>query len=379
MEQRLHHLWAPSSSSQWVECSASPELQQQYPDLDDEEAREGEAAHWVGMKCLTTLRLDPLELVGYTAPNGVVITLEMAQHVTVYTHFIETICRASALFNALRIEQRILIPDVLPDAYGTPDAFAYDLKNGILHIWDFKYGYGIYEAFENWQCIMYAWGMLRELYDHPSEKYRDWSNFTFHIHIVQPRPYHIEGPVRTWKVKASNLVPYFRRLHEAATAKTKQTKTGKHCRYCSARHVCPALAASAMVCVDQIARSTPQVTSNEALSTEITILRAALERVQWRLDAREAEAMAKIKAGGFVPGYTIEAGKGRRAWAKNPEEIIALGDACGIDLRKPLDVVTPLQAIDKHLDEAIVNAMSEKKTTFKLVDDRNLAKRIFSQ
>lgn len=378
MEKRLHFHHAPSSAFQWVECPASVGLQEQYPDLDDEEAREGEAAHWLAATCLTTLQLDPLELVGHTAPNGEIITLEIAQHTALYIQFVEHICRANALFLALRIEQQIKIPDILPDAFGTPDACVFDLKNMILHIFDFKYGYGIYEAFENWQCIMYACGLLRELNDHPSGQFTNWADtITVKIHIVQPRPYHVEGPARTWTVKAKNLLPYFKRLYDAANEIIKKTKTGKHCRYCSARHVCPALAESAMICVDQIAGSTPQVTSNEALSTEITILRAAIERAQWRLSAREAEAMAKIKAGQYVPGFIIEPGKGRRAWAKPVQEIIALGDACGIDLRKPPDVVTPLQAIDKHLDEAIVNAMSEKKTTFKLVDDRNLAKRIF--
>ncbi len=377
MDQRLHHPHAPSSAFQWVECSASVALQEQYPDTNDEDAREGEAAHWVGAKCLQTLSLNPLELVGHTAPNGEKITLEIAQHTAVYVKFIENICRAEGLFLGLRVEQRVSIPDLLPDEFGTPDACVFDSKNMTLHVFDFKYGYLMYEAFENWQCILYAWGLLRELHTYPSGQFQDWNAITVKIHIVQPRPFHVEGPVRTWSVRASSLVPYFKRLHEAATDVIKKTKTGEHCRHCSARHVCSALTESAMICVDQISHGTPLVKRNDALSSEITILRAAAQRVEYRLSALEADAMARIKAGQYVPGFMIEAGKGRRAWAVDPAEIIALGDTCGIDLRKPQDVVTPAQAVDKHLDEAIVNAMSEKKTTFKLVDDRNLAKRIF--
>lgn len=377
MEQRLHHLHAPSSASQWVECSAAPALQDQYPDTDDDSAREGEAAHWVGMWCLTTLNLDPLEMVGQKAPNGETITLEIAQHVAVYVQHVSDVCRKFGLFSGLRVERRVLIPDILPDAFGTPDACAFDQANMILHIWDFKYGYGLYEAYENWQCVMYACGLLRELHDHASGQFKNPALIVVKIHIVQPRPFHTEGPVRTWTVRALNLIPYFDRLRDAANVKEKTTSTGNHCRYCSARHVCPALAESAMLCVDQIAGATPQATGNDALSVEITILRAAMQRVQWRLDARETEALLRIKAGQYVPGFMIEAGKGRRAWSATPTEIIGLGDTCGIDLRKPQDVVTPAQAIDKHLDESIVHAMSEKKTTFKLVDDRNLAKRIF--
>lgn len=378
MEQRLHHLHAPSSAFQWVECSAAPALQEQYPDTDDESAREGEAAHWVAARCLMTLNLDPLEMVGHVAPNGEIITLEIAQHTAVYTQHVSNICSTFGLFNGLRVEQRVSMPDILPDAFGTPDACVFDSKNGIVHVWDLKYGYGLYEAFENWQCIMYASGLLRELHDHPSQRFIDDTLLTVKIHIAQPRPYHVEGPVRTWTVKASSLRQYFNRLYSAANERTITTKTGTHCRYCSARHVCPALAESAMLCVDQINAGTPQVTTNDALSTEITILRAAMQRVEWRLAAREAEAMARIKSGEFIPGYTIESGKGRRAWTVQPKEIITLGDMCGIDLRKPVDVVTPAQALDKHLDESTINAMSEKKTTFKLVNDRNLAMRIFS-
>ena len=85
-EQAQHSRLSPSSSYQWVKCPASIGLQELYPELDPDEARAGEASHWVASTCLTMREMQPDMLVGQTAPNGEKISIEMAEAAEVYVN-----------------------------------------------------------------------------------------------------------------------------------------------------------------------------------------------------------------------------------------------------------------------------------------------------
>src|SRR3546814_2922085 len=130
----------PSGAGRWVNCPASPRIEAPFPDVESEDAKEGTAAHWVAAQVLGGhMQLE--ELTDRAAPNGVIVTGEMVEHVESYI---------AAVGTPAVVEQEL--PTAIPGVEtGTPDARRVVGPNG--YIWDLKYGYGIVEVRDWWQEI----------------------------------------------------------------------------------------------------------------------------------------------------------------------------------------------------------------------------------
>jgi hypothetical protein len=204
------------------------------------------------------------------------------------------------------------------------------------------------------------------------------------LHIVQPRPFHEHGVVREWRQKAWFLRGYINTLALAAGKAMLQGAdclSGEHCKYCSARHACPALQKAAMVAIDYCEQARALQLAPDALARELRVLQRAEELIKARRTGIEQQAIGIIQQGGGVPGFALENGKGRRAWNRPVEEVLALGGMLGIGLEQPPAAVTPAQAIKKGLPADVVDAYSEVPSTgYKLVaSDRSLASLAFKQ
>lgn len=374
-----HALLSPSAAGRWVRCPGSVSLCQQYPEVGRSESEEeGTASHWVSSEVLTRGG-HTIQYVGQTAPNGVIISDEMADGAAVYIGAVGATGHQAQLI----VEQPLRVPVVHPtECYGTPD-LRY-MVGSELHVWDYKFGWGIVDPEQNYQLITYALGMLEEV----AAYYRQPvglidQQFTVVLHIVQPRPYHIDGPHRSWRVPASDLRGYANELRNAAERVVTQgagapTCPGEHCKYCSGRHACQALQRSTLLHMDYIATAQPQELSPEALALELRTLQRAASLVDFRLKALETRARMVIESGGMVPGFGIEPGNGRRVWNRPAGEIFALGDLMGINLRAEPSAITPTEA-RKKLPAELVDAYSEINATgMKLVPtDKTTAARVF--
>jgi hypothetical protein len=86
-----------------------------------------------------------------------------------------------------------------------------------------------------------------------------------------------------------------------------------------------------------------------------------------------------MRSGRDVPGWIQEPTYGRKKWIAPASDVAALGDMMGVDLRKPVDVVTPNQAVKKGVDETVITAYCETpRTGFKIAPDNgNKAKQVF--
>lgn len=62
----------------------------------------------------------------------------------------------------------------------------------------------------------------------------------------------------------------------------------------------------------------------------------------------------------MLQGWMLEQGFGREAWTVTPEEVFALGDMMGVDLRKKPEAITPAQARKLGLDEDVSKAYSKR-------------------
>jgi hypothetical protein len=324
-------------------------------------AEEGTASHWIGSETLCGRGRSQAEWIGVKAPNGIVIDMEMVDGAYVY---VESVKRIAGVQQRLNVEEKLSCAVIHPDCWGTADLWywrgAPGAKGSELNVWDYKYGYGIVEPFENWQLICYAAGLLAGLDGHQDQE------VTVVLRIVQPRPFHADGSVREWRVSGSDLRGYINKLILAAaqaTSATPGTCSGHHCRYCAARHDCPTLAAACYASIDYIGQAQPEALSTEAMAMEYKILERIEVLIKARKSAHESRMIGMIKAGESVPGYTIDYGTGHAKWSKPVSEVLALGQLLGIDLAAPQAAITPAKALAAGLDAGLMKTYSERPVT----------------
>jgi hypothetical protein len=275
------------------------------------------------------------------------------------------------------IEQKVNISTIHPDCWGTPDFWHYDAETHTLHIFDYKFGHGYVDVFENWQLLEYAAGIVTLLGV-------DTQYILISYTIVQPRNYHKDGPVREWVVLGEKNWAYWDKLRDAETdamAPDAPCIPTDECTYCSARHVCSALqAATSEIVTAQCAPPNIVTLSPELLGQELRTLRKAATLLEARISGLEAEAISHLNSGKRVPYFTLEPARGREGWNTSAESISTLGKMYGVELLKPATPITPNQAIKAGIPESIVKRyVKPGATSFKLVmDDGKKSRRVFA-
>lgn len=372
---------APHNAATWVHCTGSVKLSQQFPrietDRNSESMLEGRAFHEVAQRILESFKdgvegelVGRHELVDTLSRDNVLITDEIYDAALEYANDVLKFCNSNGSLQALQIEQRIELDGIIEDMYGYCDAWCFSKSTGELVIWDAKYGHKRVEAFENWQLITYAFGILRELdIDGHAEQHIKVS-----LRVAQPRVFHRDGCIARWDVTASDLRGYFNTLIDAATesySDSAKCVTSTECFYCPARYACDAFRDNTMGLIDQVGEVTGSSLSGHELSIQLRILQRASKQIKALLSSYEEQAIAQLRNGEQLPGYSIEQGKGRKRWKKDTpvDEIIMMGELMGVDPRKPVDLDTPTKLIKLGIDETVINLYSETPSTgLKLVE-----------
>jgi len=372
---------APHNAATWVHCTGSVKLSQQFPrietDKSSESMLEGRAFHEVAQRILESFKdgvegelVGRHELVDTLSRDNVLITDEIYDAALEYANDVLKFCNSNGSLRALQIEQRIELDGIIEGMYGYCDAWCFSKSTGELVIWDAKYGHKRVEAFENWQLITYAFGILRALgIDGHAEQHIKVS-----LRVAQPRVFHRDGCIARWDVTASDLRGYFNTLIDAATesySDSAKCVTSIECFYCPARYACDAFRDNTMGLIDQVGDVTGSSLSGHELSIQLRILQRASKQVKALLSSYEEQAIAQLRNGEQLPGYSIEQGKGRKRWKKDTpvDEIIMMGELMGVDPRKPVDLDTPTKLIKLGIDETVINLYSETPSTgLKLVE-----------
>lgn len=380
-----HSILAPSSAAIWGKpdgCTGHVLMAQAYPDIEGPEAIEGNSFH----------SLVAFMLLSNSVGENIQAKLDYDWH---SEEMIEAakLCRDDVLAIKEKhqrgfpevapvhcgIEKTVVAPQIHELSFGTLDYYLYNHVARDLFIWDFKYGYGLIEVFENWQMINYA----AALFDEFKINGIDDQNLTVHFRLVQPRAFHQDGPIRTWSIRGSDLRAYFNILATnaaIAVSDKAETQSGTHCRNCSARHACKTALEAGMNLYETADRPTPINLSAEELSTQFSLVVRARKQLEYLESGFEAEIMARVRNGKNIPGYRIEMGKGREQWARPVSEIKALGELMGIALDTET-VISPYQARKRGIDSAVVDAYAERPNRgIKLVaDDGSRARQIFGR
>jgi len=363
-----HSRVSPSSAAQWIHCAGMVDMIKDIPDTPSESALEGDTAHWVASQLITK---PDLNIIGMTAPTGHIVDKDMFDYIAPYAADVRKAAGASRVY----VEETVQIPGIHAEAYGTPDCWYFDGPKDTLYIWDLKYGWGLVDVYENWQMLMYAVGIV-------GGAIGAGRGFTIRLRLVQPRPWHEDGPIREWVLSSVNLLPYAERLKAAAYEALGGNATlcsGPHCRYCLTRPTCPADRQASMSAIDVAGIPVGHDVLN--FEYELDILARAKDIVNQRYDALEEYVKELIKGGTIVPGLCIKSVPGRgSSWTKPVEEIVTLGNIFNIDVTKPLAVLTPTQAIKAGIPKEMIEGYSQYKPSgLKLVkDDQRKVKELLS-
>ena len=353
-----HARLPPSAAGRWGVCALSASLEAAYPDAEESpQSMEGTAAHWV-VECYLRGSMPAL---GAQAPNGVAVTQEMQEGAELVAKTIEATLGPSWR-EMLVVERRIQIPRIHPvDCWGTPDYYAWVVMpdgRRALFLFDYKFGHGVVEVFENKQLISYTSGLMSEV---PN---LDDQNTVVVMCIIQPRSYHRDGPVRWWKVKGSDLRAHVNVLHMQAGLALGPNPPAKPdpeaCENCRGRIHCEANQRAAYLAADRGKHLAPINLTPHALGLELVILRQAKALLEARVSGLEAEVDATIRQGKSVPFWIKESVPGRLEWQKADAEVLMLGQIYGVDISKPPQPITPTQAVKKGIPASLVNSYAAR-------------------
>lgn len=340
-----HALLAPSAAAKRIQCPGSRSLEALYPQAeDDPKAIEGTFAHTVNVAMVSGLRIPP------GATEEMLDGAELWQDTVM------------AIVGNHHVEQYVNCSIINKDCSGTPDMWIWCPTNKTLHVLDYKFGHKHVEAYENWQLICYAVGIIDS---HPEivPFGTNWSDSPIRVNmtIVQPRAYHSDSQVRTWSVPLGQLTWYLSRLQANALESmlpNAETRTGPECANCSARRSCKTLQKSVYSVIDMVGDNVPFDLAPEQLGKELLKLQNAIEILRARESGLYDEVLGRIKSGSTVPGWMTQRGVGREKWKVPIQEIMDLGEMMGVTVSKPM-TITPKQAIKAGLSADLVRQYSE--------------------
>lgn len=298
-ELPAHSKLGASSADRWIECPGSVRLCASLPPAPTSSyAAEGSIAHDIAAHFLEK---------GYF-PKGELDPV-MIEHVTTYIAFVQGIWKKVKPHPKSKhlVEKKFHLKDLHADLFGTSDDVIYDYEEKTLHVTDFKYGAGVaVDAEENVQLMYYGLGALFAMGDVPIEK--------IYLHIVQPR---IQSgpPIKTWECDPIVLFDFSVDLTEYAKrteAPDAGFKTGDHCRWCSAKIVCPAVKADRQIA----AKAEFQKENLGSLTREsVAFLLEKLPALEAWITAVREFAYLEAKHGRVPPGYKLVSKRATRKWA----------------------------------------------------------------
>lgn len=336
----------PSRLHLTMECAASLLMELMgLPREPTEEELGGQAAHWHALQWANGNKL-PVGSVFKAVGKEWTVDTDMVAGSKLYA--LEAVMHSTA-----RFEDPVAIPDIHPECWGTPDYWRWMPEANLLKVVDYKFGHRYVDAFENWQLIAYALGIVRFL------------NIPMTVNvklvIVQPRCYFSnDGYGYEWSTTVAELFKYALRIAEQvriALSPNAPAKTGKHCLDCKAAHICKTLGQNAMHIAQFAGQGEAINLPVDALGIEARIVHDAYKILEARLEGLKAQIKHLTDSGQNVPYWVMADGRAPLKWNEgiSVEDIRALGQATGIDTIHPPKPITPTQAIDAGVAPEVIN------------------------
>lgn len=338
----------PSAASSWIRCGASVRLRALNPKPSGLAAEAGTAAHYVGMQMLRG------EAWSSIAPNGVVVTPDMVKGAKDYRDHV------ASWGVSVYIEQPIACPDIHEECGGTPDVWGYCFERDTIFICDYKFGYIMVDAFENWQLLCYVSGILTYL----RACMVDTRNTKVQFTVVQPRVFHREP--EPWITDVEGLRGYMCDLAFAAEQAIRADAlavVGDQCEYCDASNICETLKKSGYRAMAMSELPHIMELSLNDASLELARIEEAMDILESRKSGLAAQVEAQLMKGARAPMHELDRIKKRETWQEGRHgEVIVMGRLLGKDLAEPVKALTPSKARQLGIDESIIKQYSTTPT-----------------
>lgn len=327
----IHALLSASSSKQWLHCTPSARLQEQFPNESSVYAAEGTFAHEV---CEYKVKKYMKERVKRPQSEEY-YTEEIDQITDVYAEFVISVIeemKRNGCEPLVMIEEKVNYSHIAPSGFGTADMLIIgrdENGKGVLHIADFKTGQGVFvDADHNSQMMLYALGGLAAYgYIYDIEIVR--------MSIIQPRLDNIS----TFECTRKELEDWGESIRETAKLAYEgkgEQKPGDWCRFCRAKPVCKACKDEALslcreefldlddgVLSDNTSASPEQGENAEPVFkqpglvpiSELAQLLPTLNRISSWIESVFAFISSEaINHGVPIPGYKVVEGRSKRVF-----------------------------------------------------------------
>jgi hypothetical protein len=320
----VHSPFGGSVATRVLHCPASVSLVEKVPAhlrKSSAYADRGTALH-AAMALLIERERSLAEIVGETI-DGYIVTRDDAENalrpVLAYVDALLDQPEAAYFF-----EQRVTFP-AIAGAFGTADLIV--RIGDTIHLIDFKFGSGVRvlalypdgdDDIINAQLLFYAAAARHSF----PEFFAGAENII--LTILQPGSIELDAEMVSSVTVTNAELDEFIALYAAACAEAladaPRLQRGAHCRFCSARPICPAHTGPLL----DLAQFTMPV---PAAGDYLALLAAGLELVDAVKEIGKAlhdQAKLALDAGNVVPGFALTAGRAVRRWHDEAAAIAAL-------------------------------------------------------
>ncbi len=346
-------------------ATAAPEIQSLVEARYREEttttyAQEGTALHEAMASILADV--EPAEDVIGMEWEGVTITPTLYSEAIVpaldgFDDYLDRVAEEDGEEMRFVIEKRCALPGI-PGAFGTADIIACTRKR--LTVWDWKFGQGVaVSPEENAQLMFYGRAAAHTM--------KDWLDGEgvnldpdFPVDLVISQPRIGSGAPQVWSTTYGRLDDFRSALITAvseAQGAAPAAKRGDHCRWCAAKHICPAMEQLGGRILDHVDQAhnrvnTPEDNFQNELECVHEITPAQLH--SWLQDADDIEAWVKwvrelalseLQAGREVEGMELDQVQGNSAWVdKDKIDRVLMELGLQVKDRRKTTPITPTQA-----------------------------------
>ena len=324
-----HALLSASSAARWLNCTAAPRFEEQFPENTSEYAEEGRLAHAI---CeLKVLKKFTSSL----PPRSYALRLGKLKKDPLYCDemdktsdsYIEHLTECAMTYDSapyVAAEVRVDFSDYVPEGFGTCDCVM--IGGDTLTITDYKHGKGVPVSAEgNPQMSLYALGALKKytpVYGDTIQKVR--------MNIDQPR---VNDELSSWTITVSELRSWGDRIRPIAVkayAGLGNFKPGEHCRFCRGKAQCKARA-DINTALEEFKDRIPErregmeSSQNNVLTFDQIgdLLARGKDLVSWYKDLEEF-ALGAILKGENIPGWKAVEGRSVRAFSDQDAAIAAV-------------------------------------------------------
>lgn len=334
-----HARLSASSSHRWLECPPSVMLTADLPDMAGEAAAEGTLAH-----SIVEERLDSIiEKNSWPKQASARLRMDeryrpvMEEHADTFVAYVteiyDSLCETCP-DTLLMSEQRLDFSRWVPDGFGTGDALI--ISDGVLHVFDYKYGKGVpVFAENNPQLRLYGLGAL-EAYD------ALYDIRTVTMHIIQPRLDSVTSEELTAEALLDWGENYVKPRATLAAIGGGEMNPGEWCRFCKVKATCRARVEQQLALARYEFQS-PLLLTPEEIGD---ILGRVDELAKWAKSVKDYALTAAANNGEHFPGWKLVRGRANRKLA-DPAEVaeILLGEGYDASQIFSLKALTELEEL----------------------------------